>query len=171
MALTLHTTHGDIKCELECEKAPKAAKNFIALAAKGYYNNTTFHRNIPGFIIQGGDPTGTGKGSYNIYGSKWFDDEINPALKHDRKGILSMANSGKNTNGSQFFITYTKLSSLDGKYTVFGKVIDGLETLDKLEKEPTGKFNRPLNDVRLLNVTIHANPIAESEDAAHINNI
>ena len=163
MALSLITTHGDIKCELECEKAPITSKNFLALAAKGYYNNTAFHRNIPGFIIQGGDPTGTGKGSYNIYGPNGFNDEFHPSLKHDRRGILSMANSGPNTNGSQFFMTYAKHSSLDGKYTAFGKIIDGFDVLDKLEKEPTGKFNRPLNDVRLLYITIHANPFAESE--------
>jgi len=162
MSVTLHTTHGEIKCEIFCEQVSEAARNFMALVAKGYYSNTIFHRNIPGFIIQGGDPTGTGKGGQSIYG-KPFKDEINSELKHDRRGILSMANSGPNTNGSQFFITYAKHVTLDGKYTIFGKVIDGLEVLNKLEKEPTGKFNKPLNDVRILYVTIHANPIAEMD--------
>jgi peptidyl-prolyl cis-trans isomerase-like 3 len=162
MSITLHTSHGDIKCEIFCEDAPRSAKNFLALSAMGYYDNTLFHRNIKGFIIQGGDPTGTGRGGNSIYG-KFFDDEINPILKHDRRGILSFANSGNNTNGSQFFISYSKQTDLDGKYSIFGKVIDGFETLDFLEREQVGKNNRPLNECKINSVTIHSNPIAESE--------
>ncbi len=162
MSITLHTSHGDIKCEIFCDEAPKTAKNFIALCAMGYYDNTIFHRNIKGFIIQGGDPTGTGRGGSSIYG-RLFDDEINPNLKHDRRGILSMANSGKNTNSSQFFITYSRQTDLDDKYSIFGKVIDGFESLDVLEVEQVGKNNRPLNECKINSVTIHCNPIAELE--------
>mmetsp|Transcript_3616 Transcript_3616/g.4415 ORF Transcript_3616/g.4415 Transcript_3616/m.4415 type:complete len:127 (-) Transcript_3616:42-422(-) len=121
-----------------------------------------FHRNIKGFIIQGGDPTGTGKGGESIYGKK-FDDEISGQLSHDRPGVMSMANSGSNTNGSQFFFTYTKQLHLDGKYTIFGQIIDGFEALEKMEKEPTGKLNRPLNEIILSSITIHANPIADQD--------
>ena len=99
MSVTLHTTHGDLKCELFCDLTPYAAKNFLALAAKGAYDGTAFHRNIKGFIIQGGDPTNSGKGGESIYG-KDFKDEIVPELKHDRRGTLSMANKGPNTNNS-----------------------------------------------------------------------
>ena len=160
MSLTLHTNLGDIKVELYWEAAPITWRNFLALAASSYYDNTLFHRNIKGFIIQGGDPTGTGKGGESIYGKK-FDDEISGQLSHDTAGILSMANSGPNTNGSQFFFTYSKQPHLDGKYTIFGHIIDGLETLEKMEKEPTGKLNRPLNEISLSSITIHANPIAD----------
>ena len=100
---------------------PWTAKNFLALAAKGFYDNTLFHRNIKSFIIQGGDPTGTGKGGDSIYG-KYFDDEFHPELKHDRRGTLSMANSGPNKNNSQFFITYGAFEHLDGKNTIFGLI-------------------------------------------------
>ena len=100
---------------------PKTCKNFLALTASGKYDNTIFHRNIKGFIIQGGDPSGTGKEGESIYG-KPFEDEIADALKHDRRGILSMANSGPNTNGSQFFITYNRMSKLNKQYTAFGRV-------------------------------------------------
>ena len=134
----------------------------MALCAKGYFDNTLFHRNIKGFIVQGGDGTGTGKGGQSIYG-KNFADEIVSELKHDRRGILSMANNGSDSNNSQFFITYSKQSHLNGFYTIFGKVIDDMDTLDLLEKEPVGKNNRPINECKIINVTIHANPIAESE--------
>lgn len=162
MSVTIHTSHGDIKIELYCDLAPKAAKNFLALCAKGYYDNTIFHRNIKGFIIQGGDPTGTGKGGESIYG-KTFDDEFDSSLSHDTRGIISMANSGPNTNGSQFFITYTKQTHLNGIYTIVGRMIDGLETLDNMESEPIGKNNRPINEIKINSITIHSNPIADRE--------
>lgn len=162
MSVTIHTTHGDLKFELYCELAPKAAKNFLALCAKGYYDNTIFHRNIKGFIIQGGDPSGTGKGGESIYGP-YFEDEFDSSLQHDSKGVVSMANSGPNTNASQFFITYSKQNHLNGIYTIFGKVIDGYSTLDKMEREPVGKNNRPIEEIKILSVTIHSNPIAERE--------
>ncbi|MQL88427.1 hypothetical protein Taro_020978, partial [Colocasia esculenta] len=149
----------------------------------GYYDGTVFHRNIKGFMIQGGDPTGTGKGGTSIWGKK-FNDEIRESLKwlkdfvldsllagrvkmaeavrmlHNARGILSMANSGPNTNGSQFFIAYAKQPHLNGLYTVFGKVIHGFEVLDLMEKTQTGPGDRPLAEIRLNRVTIHANPLA-----------
>ncbi|GIL90944.1 hypothetical protein Vretifemale_18640 [Volvox reticuliferus] len=139
MSVTLHTNVGDLKIELFCEQAPRASENFLALCGSGYYDNVHFHRNIKGFMIQGGDPTGTGKGGRSIYPtpSGKFPDEINDSLKHTKRGILSMANSGPNTNGSQFFITYKAHAHLNGKYTVFGQVIDGMDVLDRMEKVPT----------------------------------
>ncbi|CAO3598221.1 unnamed protein product [Absidia cylindrospora] len=119
------------------------------------------HRNIKGFMLQTGNPTGTGKGGNSIWGRK-FNDEIKSTLKHNARGIVSMANSGANTNGSQFFITYGKQPHLDTKYTVFGKVIDGADTtLDAIEKVPVDEKHRPIQELRIKNVTIHANPIAD----------
>ncbi|TYJ56828.1 hypothetical protein B9479_002438 [Cryptococcus floricola] len=132
MSVTLHTNLGDIKIEVFCESVPRTAENFLALCASGSYDNTLFHRNIKSFMVQGGDPTGTGKGG----------------MRPD-------------TNKSQFFITYAKQSSLDGKYSIFGKVIDGLEVLDTMERTPVNPKNRPLKEIRLERVTVHANPIAD----------
>ncbi|GBM82887.1 Peptidyl-prolyl cis-trans isomerase-like 3 [Araneus ventricosus] len=161
MSVTLHTDVGDIKIELFCELCPKACENFLALCASGYYDGCLFLRNIKGFIVQTGDPTGTGKGGTSIWGRK-FEDELKDELKHNTRGIVSVANNGPNTNGSQFFLTYAKQPHLDMKYTVFGKAIDGLETLDELEKLPVNsKTFRPLTDTRLNSVTIHANPFAK----------
>ncbi|CAL1277877.1 unnamed protein product [Larinioides sclopetarius] len=161
MSVTMHTDVGDIKMELFCELCPKACENFLALSASSYYDGCLFHRNIKGFIVQTGDPTGTGKGGTSIWGRK-FEDELKDELKHNTRGIVSVANNGPNTNGSQFFLTYAKQPHLDMKYTVFGKVIDGLETLDELEKLPVNsKTFRPLTDTRLNSVTIHANPFAK----------
>ena len=110
---------GSLKFELACSEAPKTCRNFLALCASDYYIGTNLHKNIRGFILQGGDPTGTGKGGESIYG-KPFEDEIRDELRHDKRGTLSMANFGANRNGSQFFITYGKHVSLDSKFTVFG---------------------------------------------------
>jgi len=111
-------------------------------------------------MVQMGDPTGTGKGGASIWNNK-FEDEIIPNLRHSDRGIVSMANSGPNTNGSQFFITYAKQGHLDGKYTIFGRVIGGWDTLDLLEKVEVNHKHRPLKEVHLKNVTIHANPLTE----------
>lgn len=160
MSVTLHTSLGDVKIEVFCEQVPKTANNFLALCASNYYDGTIFHRNIKGFMIQGGDPTGTGKGGKSVYESGKFEDEIVSSLKHSKRGIVSMANSGPNTNGSQFFITYKAHGHLNGKYTVFGHVIDGLDALDRMERVPTGQGDTPLDDIQLNSVTIHANPLA-----------
>ncbi|EKX53642.1 hypothetical protein GUITHDRAFT_150241 [Guillardia theta CCMP2712] len=160
MAATLHTSLGDIKVELFCDRAPQSCENFLALSASGYYDNTVFHRNIKGFMIQGGDPTGTGKGGESIFG-KTFADEIKEDLKFSARGMLGMANKGPDTNGSQFFISYTKLPHLNMKYPLFGKVISGWETLDAMEKVPVGAKDRPVEEIKLKSITIHANPIAD----------
>ncbi|KAI9099425.1 cyclophilin-like domain-containing protein [Phlyctochytrium arcticum] len=162
MSVTLHTDLGDLKIEIFCEATPRAAENFLALCATGYYNNCLFHRNMKGFMVQTGDPTGTGKGGNSIWGRK-FEDEIKATLRHNTRGIVSMANKGPDTNLSQFFITYGKQPHLDSKYTVFGKVIDGWETLDALERMSVDEKSRPIQDVRIKSITIHANPIAEAE--------
>ncbi|KAL5526549.1 CYP10 [Sanghuangporus sanghuang] len=162
MSLTLHTTHGDLKIELFCEATPKASENFLAHCAAGTYNGVKFHRNIAGFMVQTGDPSGTGKGGQSIWG-KPFPDEIRATLKFNARGIVAMANSGPDTNKSQFFITYAKQPHLDGKYTIFGKVIDGADsTLDAIEREPVDGKHRPLKEILLNSVTIHANPIADA---------
>ncbi|KAJ4477384.1 cyclophilin-like domain-containing protein [Lentinula aciculospora] len=162
MSVTLHTTHGELKIELFCEAVPKAAENYLALCASNYYDGCIFHRNIKGFMIQTGDPTGSGKGGQSIWG-KPFADEIRSTLKFNARGVVAMANSGVDTNKSQFFITYAKQPHLDGKYTIIGKVIDGADsTLDAMERIPVNPKNRPLSEVKLTHVIIHANPIADA---------
>ncbi len=164
MSVTLHTDIGNIKLELYCDYAPKACKNFLALAASGYYDGCLFHRNIKGFIVQTGDPTNTGKGGKSLWGEV-FEDELNEYLKHNKRGVVSFANKGANTNGSQFFITYSKQTNLDMKYTIFAHVIDGIEVLDELEKIPVDeKTYRPNYDIKIKNITIHSNPIADIEN-------
>lgn len=115
----MHTDVGDIKIELFCEDCPRTCENFLALCASEYYDKSLFHRNIKGFIVQTGDPTGTGKGGNSIWNRK-FEDEFKDNLKHTDRGMLSMANSGPNTNASQFFFTYAAQPQLDLKYTLFG---------------------------------------------------
>ncbi|EJU04781.1 cyclophilin-like protein [Dacryopinax primogenitus] len=163
MSVMLDTSLGEIKIEVFCETVPRAAENFLALCASGAYTGTIFHRNIKGFMIQGGDPTGTGKGGQSIWG-KPFADEIRSTLKasFNNRGVVAMANSGPDTNKAQFFITYGKQSHLDNKYTIFGRVIDGLETLESMERVPVNPKNRPLKDIVINKVTIHANPIANA---------
>jgi peptidyl-prolyl cis-trans isomerase-like 3 len=171
MSVTLHTNLGDLKVELFCELAPKACKNFLALAAAGLYDNTLFHRSIRRFMLQGGDiefgkaganHPKAGKGGYSIYG-KYFADELSDVLKHDARGVLSMANRGPGTNASQFFFTYDKAPHLNNINTVFGRIIHGDDTLENIEKVPVDAKDRPLHEVKLINITIHANPIADKE--------
>lgn len=123
------TDRGEIKVELFADKAPLTVANFVNLARRGFYDGLNFHRVIPDFMIQGGCPKGTGTGGPGYK----FEDEANNGVKHDR-GVLSMANAGPNTNGSQFFITHIKTDWLDGKHTVFGKVVEGLEAVDKVQQ-------------------------------------
>ncbi|KAL2438667.1 Peptidyl-prolyl cis-trans isomerase-like 3 [Exophiala dermatitidis] len=173
MSVTLHTSHGDIKVEIFCESVPKTAENFLALCASGAYDGTPFHRMIPDFMVQGGDtslgPRNTEehpipKGGTSIWG-QYFEDEIKvPALRHSGRGMVSMANKGPGTNGSQFFITFKEAAHLDGKNTVFGRVIDGAEeggALERMEAVKVDKKFRPKDEkIVLERVTIHANPLA-----------
>jgi cyclophilin family peptidyl-prolyl cis-trans isomerase/predicted DsbA family dithiol-disulfide isomerase len=125
---TFETSKGTFCAELYADRAPQTVNSFVFLANEGYYDGVPFHRVLPGFVAQTGDPTGSGFGGPGYR----FDDEIDPQLKHDGPGILSMANGGPNTNGSQFFITYTALPDLDGKHTVFGRVVEGLSVAESL---------------------------------------
>ncbi|KAK4165440.1 hypothetical protein QBC43DRAFT_316020 [Cladorrhinum sp. PSN259] len=156
------TSLGPLTVELHTDLAPRAVWNFIRLAQKGYYKNIPFHRNIKNFMIQGGDPTGTGRGGQSIWG-KNFNDELEGPLSHDSRGVLSMANKGKNTNSSQFFITYRACKHLDKKHTIFGKVIEGLDTtLTKLEDVPVESgTNRPLKEILIQDVVVFVDPFEE----------
>ena len=145
----INTNFGSINLLLHCDLAPKTCENFIELCESGYYNNTIFHRLVKNFILQGGDPTGSGKGGSSIYG-KSFEDEFHPKLLHKHRGTLSMANSGKNTNGSQFFIAFQPADYLDNKHTVFGEVVGGLKLLDEIEKVGADEKERPKKEVKIL---------------------
>ncbi|GAQ82229.1 cyclophilin-like peptidyl-prolyl cis-trans isomerase family protein [Klebsormidium nitens] len=151
--VTLETSVGPITIELYDKHAPKTVRNFVELSRKGYYDDVKFHRIIPNFMIQGGDPTGTGRGGESIYGAK-FEDEISPELKHTGAGILSMANAGPNTNGSQFFITLAPTPWLDGKHTIFGRVSQGMENVKKLGTVQTDRNDRPVQDVKILRTSV-----------------
>ncbi len=144
------TSTGNFRIELFEDKAPNTAKNFITLANKGFYNGLIFHRVIDGFMIQGGDPNGNGTGGpgYSI------PDEFHPDLRHFVEGIVSMANAGPNTGGSQFFITLAATPWLDNKHAVFGKVIEGMETVRAIGKVPTKAQDKPVQDVVIKKITV-----------------
>ncbi|KAJ9152194.1 Cyclophilin type peptidyl-prolyl cis-trans isomerase/CLD [Coniochaeta hoffmannii] len=156
----METNLGDLTVELQTETAPKAVWNFVQLAKKGYYKGVAFHRNIKNFMIQGGDPTGTGRGGTSVWG-KNFADEFDGPLKHDARGIMSMANKGKNTNSSQFFILYRPAKHLDNKHTIFAKVVEGLDVLSKMEAVPTDGSDRPLNKIVIKDVVVFVDPFEE----------
>ncbi|THV46995.1 hypothetical protein BGAL_0343g00020 [Botrytis galanthina] len=158
--IALETTMGTITLELYTSHAPKTCTNFETLIRRGYYDGIIFHRIIPNFMLQTGDPTGTGRGGSSIYGEK-FEDELSPpassnlpTLKHTGAGILSMANSGPNTNGSQFFITMAPTPWLDGKHTIFGRVTRGMGTVKRMGLVKTGAEDRPVEEVRILRVRV-----------------
>lgn len=159
----LHTTHGDLNLELHCDITPRACENFITLCEQGYYNGIAFHRNIRNFMIQGGDPTGTGKGGQSIWG-KPFKDELNSKLLHSGRGVVSMANSGPHTNSSQFFILYKSANHLNFKHTVFGGVVGGMATLAAMEKVPVDDDDRPLEEIKITNVKVFVNPYTEPDE-------
>jgi len=154
LVAVVQTNMGTIEIQLFENKAPKTVENFAGLAQKGYYDSVIFHRVIDKFMIQGGDPTGTGSGGESFWGGK-FEDEFDASLKHDEPGVLSMANAGPNTNGSQFFITVIPTPWLDGKHSVFGKVINGMDVVYAISKVETSKpGDKPLKDVVMEKVTI-----------------
>jgi|TARA_B100002003_G_C14036903_1_gene499680 peptidyl-prolyl cis-trans isomerase A (cyclophilin A) len=144
------TNKGTFEIELFTEKAPITTKNFIDLTEKGFYDGLIFHRVIKGFMLQGGDPDGRGTGGpgYSI------EDEFHPDLKHDSEGVLSMANSGPNTGGSQFFITLAATPWLDGKHAVFGKVTTGIDVVKEIGNIQTGAMDKPVEDVVINKITI-----------------
>ena len=173
----IETTKGHIVVKLNYKEVPTTVANFVTLAegknnfvkveykGKTFYNGTIFHRVIDGFMIQGGDPTGTGMGDPGYR----FEDEFVPSLRHSKKGILSMANSGPNTNGSQFFITQVPTPHLDGRHTVFGETVKGEEVIDAIAKAPRNGQDRPNEDIKIKNITIVANgKDAEKFDAVKV---
>ena len=148
----IKTSMGDIEIELFPGEAPKTVENFVELAKKKYYNEVIFHRVIENFMIQGGDPTGTGRGGESAWGGK-FKDEFSPKLTFDKAGILAMANAGPGTNGSQFFITLAPTAWLNNHHTIFGKVVYGIEVVYTIGKTKT-KNDRPITDVVMNEVVI-----------------
>lgn len=147
------TNKGNIEIALKPDIAPKACENLVGLVEKGYYNGIIFHRVIPGFMIQGGDPTGTGRGGESLFGGN-FQDEFSPEATFNKKGILAMANCGPNTNGSQFFITTSLTPWLDHKHTIFGEVTQGYEVVEKIEHVKTGANDKPVEDVKIIKAYI-----------------
>lgn len=144
----LNTDKGEIRLKLFADKTPKTVNNFVFLARQGFYDGTIFHRVIKDFMAQGGDPTGSGRGGPGYR----FEDEFHPSLRHDKAGILSMANAGPGTNGSQFFITHVPTPWLDGKHSVFGQVIEGMDVL--LSIPPRDPLRPEYPGVRINSVTI-----------------
>ena len=153
-AATFKTNHGEINLDLFVSKAPVTVNNFVFLARDGFYNGVIFHRVIPGFMIQGGDPTGTGRGGpgYN------FQDEFDPNLGFDNKGILAMANAGPGTNGSQFFVTTVPTPHLNGAHTIFGQVTNGQDVADAISLVQTSAGNKPASPIVIQGIDITKNP-------------
>jgi cyclophilin family peptidyl-prolyl cis-trans isomerase len=148
--IKIETSMGDIEAQLFSEEVPKTVDNFVTLAKKGFYNGIIFHRVIPEFMIQTGDPTGTGTGGPGYK----FNDEFSPKLKHDKPGILSMANSGPNTNGSQFFITEIPTPWLDRHHSVFGLVTKGIEIISAIARVPRDDHDKPRKTVTMNKVSV-----------------
>lgn len=151
--VVLETTQGVIEIELLPEVAPKASENFATHAKNGFYDGIIFHRIIRNFMIQGGDPTGTGRGGVSIWG-KPFEDEFKPNVVFDKPGILAMANAGPKTNGSQFFITTVPTPHLNGYHTIFGYVVKGMDVVKKLEGVKTGAMDRPVEEQKIIKAYI-----------------
>lgn len=149
-AACFFTERGGFTCELYAADAPLTVENFVNLARAGFYDGTTFHRVIPGFMTQGGDPTGTGRGGPGYQ----FRDEFSPSRRHDTAGVLSMANAGPDTNGSQFFITYGPTPHLDGKHTVFGRVSDGMDIVLSVRERDPSRDPAPGDRIERIEITV-----------------
>lgn len=164
--IQLITNFGPLNLELYCDRTPKTCHNFLLLASRGYYDDTCFHRLVKNFIMQGGDPSGTGSGGQSAWGQP-FKDECHGDLKHVGRGVLAMANSGPNTNKSQFYITLRGVwDHLDGKHTVFGRLVGGEETLDKIESSvEVDKNDRPKKEIKIVRVVKYVDPFEEVEKA------
>ena len=152
-SVVFETNKGNIEFKLFPDIAPKAVENFIGLTQKGYYDGIIFHRVIKNFMIQGGDPTGSGRGGSSLWG-KPFKDEFSPGVVFDRSGILAMANSGRNTNGSQFFITTKPTPWLNGRHTIFGEVVDGFDVIDMIENVKVDARDKPVEEVKIIKAYI-----------------
>lgn len=151
--VVMQTTQGTIEFTLFAKQAPKTVENFVGLAKNGYYNGVIFHRIIKDFMIQGGDPTGTGRGGESLWGGR-FEDEFVKELVFDKPGLLAMANAGPNTNGSQFFITTVPTPWLNYHHTIFGQVTKGMDVVTKLEDVETGYGDRPVEEQKIIKVTV-----------------
>ena len=147
--VVLETNQGSVEIKLYPQFAPKTCENFIGLVKKGYYNGLIFHRVIKNFMIQGGDPTGTGMGGESFWGGK-FDDEFSDQIRFDRKGLLAMANAGPGTNGSQFFITTVPTPWLNDHHTIFGEVTSGYDVIEKIENTSVGAQDRPIAEQKII---------------------
>ena len=147
--VVLETTQGNVEIKLFPEIAPKTVENFVGLIKKGYYDGLIFHRTIKNFMIQGGDPTGSGRGGESLWGGK-FEDEFSDTIQFDRKGLLAMANAGPGTNGSQFFITTIPTPWLNNHHTIFGEVVSGYDVVSKIENTPTAPGDRPLAEQKII---------------------
>ena len=145
----IKTERGDILCELYADRAPLTVENFVNLARSGFYDGTTFHRVIRGFMAQGGDPTGTGTGGPGYQ----FKDEFHPTLRHSGPGTLSMANAGPGTNGSQFFITFAPTPHLDDRHSVFGRVTEGMEVLSSIRERDPQRDRQPGDRIESIEIT------------------
>lgn len=153
----LHTNRGDVSVKLFPDECPRTIENFTTHAKNRYYDNVIFHRCIKGFMVQTGDPLGDGTGGESIWGGE-FEDEFHKTLRHDRPGILSMANAGPGTNGSQFFITTVPTPWLDNKHTVFGRVVKGMDVVLNIEKAKVDRNDKPLDDIKIVNITVLDQP-------------
>lgn len=151
--VVVETTQGSFEITLFPDIAPKTVENFLTHAQDHYYDGLTFHRVIPKFMIQGGDPNGNGTGGKSIWG-KTFEDEFSKDVKFDKKGMLAMANRGPNTNGSQFFITTEATPWLNQKHTIFGEVTKGYDIIQKIENTPTGPQDRPIEPQKIIKITL-----------------
>lgn len=151
--VVIETSLGSFEVTLKPDVAPKTCENFIGLVNKGYYNGVIFHRVIKNFMIQGGDPTGTGRGGDSIWGKK-FADEVTPSVKFDKPFVLAMANAGPNTNGSQFFITTAATPWLNMKHTIFGEVTSGQDVVTKIEQTKTDAQDRPVEPVQIIKASV-----------------
>lgn len=167
----IQTNLGDLNVELQTEYAPRAVWNFIQLSKRGYYKNVSFHRNIRNFMLQGGDPTGTGRGGQSVWGKPFKDEYAQSGLTHDSRGVISMANKGKDTNTSQFFITYRATKHLDRKHTIFGRLIDNdaggesQQTLSKLENVKT-ENDKPVDECFIEDIVVFVDPFEEFQKAS-----
>mmetsp|Transcript_12379 Transcript_12379/g.23660 ORF Transcript_12379/g.23660 Transcript_12379/m.23660 type:complete len:205 (-) Transcript_12379:730-1344(-) len=159
MSVSIVTSHGTFMVELFWRECPRTCRNFVELCKSGYYDGIIFHRLIPDFMFQTGDPYGDGTGGESIYGPT-FDDEIQARLSHDSPGILSMANAGRNTNSSQFFITFRPCPHLDGKHTVFGKVMDGMAVVDEIQLVKVDKKKKPKTPIKIFATNVSNDPWA-----------
>jgi len=151
--LKIETTQGTISLNLFDSVAPKTCENFITHAKNGYYDGIIFHRVIEQFMIQGGDPTGTGRGGESIWGNN-FEDECSPEVQFDKAGLLAMANAGPGTNGSQFFITLAPTPWLHMRHTIFGEVIRGMDAVESIEKVAKDGSDKPLEDQKIISITV-----------------